>query len=377
MSISETSKNVNKPAVRAEHKANGPGVFGKSEGGRGVEGWSDTNYGVSGDSRTFPGVRGTSKDARGIEGWSTNNDGVWGISKLAAGVHGIAEEQGVGVVGESEGWMGIYGKSKSTSGGAGVMGEGDPGPGVIGKSSKWVGVYGETAGGPAGVWGEHKSAGVGVKAVSKDGAGLAAYSTSKEAIHAETKSPGTAAIAAYNLNPNGTGAAIFAKKEGTQGHAGFFVGKVHVTGDLSVDGDITLTNADCAEDFDIADADSIEPGTVMVVGDEGALYQSRKAYDKCVAGVVSGAGDYKPGIVLDKQPSSHNRQPIALLGKVFCKVDAQFGAIGVGDLLTTSPTPGYAMGVEDPLKAFGAVIGKALRPLIDGQGLIPILIALQ
>jgi hypothetical protein len=31
----------------------------------------------------------------------------------------------------------------------------------------------------------------------------------------------------------------------------------------------------------------------------------------------------------------------------------------------------------EPLKAFGAVIGKALRQLTEGQGLIPILIALQ
>lgn len=86
---------------------------------------------------------------------------------------------------------------------------------------------------------------------------------------------------------------------------------------------------------------------------------------------------YKPGIVLDKQQTSGNRQPIALLGKVFCKVDAQFGAIEVGDLLTSSPTPGHAMKTSDPFKAFGAVIGKALRPLEEGQGLIPILIALQ
>jgi hypothetical protein len=35
------------------------------------------------------------------------------------------------------------------------------------------------------------------------------------------------------------------------------------------------------------------------------------------------------------------------------------------------------MKAEDPLKAFGAVIGKALRPFRDGQGLIPILVALQ
>jgi hypothetical protein len=58
-------------------------------------------------------------------------------------------------------------------------------------------------------------------------------------------------------------------------------------------------------------------------------------------------------------------------------VDTRFGSIDVGDLLTTSPNPGHAMKASDPLKAFGAVIGKALRPLNEGQGLIPILIALQ
>ena len=51
--------------------------------------------------------------------------------------------------------------------------------GVVGKSTKWIGVHGEAASvedGPAGVWGEHKGAGIGVKAVSKDGAGLAGRS---------------------------------------------------------------------------------------------------------------------------------------------------------------------------------------------------------
>jgi hypothetical protein len=81
--------------------------------------------------------------------------------------------------------------------------------------------------------------------------------------------------------------------------------------------------------------------------------------------------------VLDKQQSEKPRQPIALLGKVYCKVDAQFGAIEVGGLLTTSTTPGHAMKADDPAKAFGAVIGKALRPLPEGRGLIPVLIALQ
>jgi hypothetical protein len=148
-------------------------------------------------------------------------------------------------------------------------------------------------------------------------------------------------------------------------------------GDVEVTGDIRLTNADCAEDFNIGTDISVEPGTVMVLGEEGALFPSQQAYDKRVVGVVSGAGDYEPGIVLDKKQSESKRQPIALLGKVYCKVDAQYGAIEVGDLLTTSSTPGHAMKADDPLKAFGTVIGKALRPLAEGQGLVLILIALQ
>jgi len=155
------------------------------------------------------------------------------------------------------------------------------------------------------------------------------------------------------------------------GLAGYFKGNVEVTGD------IRLTNADCAEDFDVGTDVLVEPGTVMVLGEEGALFPSQHAYDKRVAGVVSGAGEFKANIVLDKKPSESNRQPISLLGKVYCKVDAQYGTIKVGDLLTTSPTPGHAMKADDPLKAFGTVIGKALRPLKERQGLIPILIALQ
>jgi hypothetical protein len=147
---------------------------------------------------------------------------------------------------------------------------------------------------------------------------------------------------------------------------------IHLDGDS---GDIILKNADCAEEFDVLG--EIEPGTVMVIDPEGKLQESTEEYDKKVAGVISGAGDYKPGIVLDRQQSQNTRMPLALMGKVYCKVDAQYSPIEVGDLLTTCPTPGHAMKAADPLKAFGTVIGKALRPLKEGTGLIPILIALQ
>jgi hypothetical protein len=68
---------------------------------------------------------------------------------------------------------------------------------------------------------------------------------------------------------------------------------------------------------------------------------------------------------------------VALIGKTYCKVDASNGAIEVGDLLTVSSIPGHAMKASDPARAFGAVLGKALRPLGSGRGLIPILVALQ
>jgi hypothetical protein len=230
-----------------------------------------------------------------------------------------------------------------------VQGEAANGTGVIGISNTWLGVYGEThapaAAGAAGVLGEAKDGGDGVKG------------------HAS--GPGKSAVCGFHLTNRGPG--IFGKGA----PAGRFEGDVEVTGD------IRLLNADCAEDFDIAGVETAEPGTVMVLGEEGALKPSHRAYDKRVAGVVSGAGGYRPGIVLDKQPAQGNRSPIALLGKVFCKVDAGYAPIEVGDLLTTSDTRGHAMKSADPLKACGAMIGKALRPLKEGQGLIPILIALQ
>jgi hypothetical protein len=130
-------------------------------------------------------------------------------------------------------------------------------------------------------------------------------------------------------------------------------------------------------------SDNIEPGTVMVINQTGNLQESYQAYDKKVAGVVSGAGTYRPAIILDKKdntPSKDDntkRTPIALMGKVYCKVDANHSSIEIGDLLTTSPTKGYAMKAADPNKAFGSVIGKALGSIKEGLGMIPVLVALQ
>ena len=148
------------------------------------------------------------------------------------------------------------------------------------------------------------------------------------------------------------------------------------TGNIKASGTI-VGGADCAEDFDCLDAADLDPGTVMVIADNGSLKESNMAYDNRVAGVISGAGGLRPGIILGRETSSDDRLPVALSGKVYVKADAQFAPIEVGDLLTTAPTHGHAMKAKDQEKAFGAVLGKALSPLSESRGLIPALVALQ
>jgi hypothetical protein len=143
-------------------------------------------------------------------------------------------------------------------------------------------------------------------------------------------------------------------------------------------GDIVLQNADVAEDFDVHDPAGLEPGTVVVIGEDARLRASTRSYDRRVAGVVAGnEGSPRPGIILGRSPSGHARLPVALAGRVACRVDATASPITAGDLLTTSATPGHAMKAEDPARGYGAIIGKALRSQPGGTGVIPILVALQ
>jgi hypothetical protein len=142
-------------------------------------------------------------------------------------------------------------------------------------------------------------------------------------------------------------------------------------------GDVVLAGADCAEQFRVSGAETAEPGAVLVIGEDGQLSPCSQSYDRRVVGVVSGANGLRPGMILNGRESGARSAPIALSGRVYCQVDARYGAVAVGDLLTTSSTPGYAMKAADPLRAFGAVFGKALTGLAEGKGLVRIIVALQ
>jgi hypothetical protein len=133
--------------------------------------------------------------------------------------------------------------------------------GVAGKSTNQAGVFGESEN-----W-------QGISGHSKNQAGAVGTSDNFVGVWAETKT---------RAHP-----ALFAKGPAL---AGRFEGDVEVTGD------IRLVNADCAENFDVNELDSPDPGTVMVLAEEGILRPCQQAYDKRVTGVISGAGDYRPAV---------------------------------------------------------------------------------
>jgi hypothetical protein len=349
-----TSNTPATAAVKGENTgAGGFGVFGVCATGHGVHGESTTSKGVVGISQGFQGVFGKSRDNAGVVGESAAFHAVFGISHSVhnGGLIGLNDGGGWGVIGRSDGNVGVSGESKS---GRGVHGISETWQGVFGQSIKNSGLVGESQQFHA-IFGVSHSPNNGGVLGSNDGGGWGVIGRSDS-------NTGVSGESATGVGVHGKGGRL----------AALFEGDVEVTGDLR------LTNADCAEDFDVLACVAVEAGTVMVLDDEGALSVSSRPYDKRVAGVISGAGAFRPAIVLDKQPQPRGlRQPLALVGKVYCRVDAGFGAIAVGDLLTTSATPGHAMLADDASKAFGAVIGKALRPLREGCGLIPILVALQ
>lgn len=167
-------------------------------------------------------------------------------------------------------------------------------------------------------------------------------------------------------------------------------GTATITLDADVSGDGRITTqelqitggSDLSEQFNIVPAGEVspEPGMVVCIHPQrvGELVVSSKAYDRTVAGVVSGAGGVKPGMLMGQQgTAADGHSPVALTGRVYVMCDASTGAIEAGDLLTTSAVAGHAMKVSDHAKAQGAVLGKAMSGLSEGRGLVLVLVSLQ
>jgi len=260
--------------------------------------------------------------AVGVRGESISTGaGVWGSST-----------GGAGVVGESWGFQGVRGVGHNVNhgavvgfhdaGGFGVFGHSPGGAGVVGLSEDWVGTYGESTD-QAGVWGR---------------------------------------------SLNGTG--VYG--ESTNGLAAWFNGRAR-TNVLEIVG-----GSDLAERFEVSEQ-TAEPGTLMIIdaANPGHLTISTEAYDTKVAGIVSGAGGVQPGLTLHQEGVMEGDTEVAIAGRVYVLATAANGAIAPGDLLTTSDLPGYAMKATDRERSPGAVIGKAMTGLDEGEGLVLVLVNLQ
>lgn len=145
---------------------------------------------------------------------------------------------------------------------------------------------------------------------------------------------------------------------------------------------LEIQGADLAERFPVSEPDFIEPGTVMEIDPRaaGKLRIAQGAYNRRVAGVLSGAGELPTGAILGNLSSEEENDgpPIALSGRVWVLCDAAGSPIEPGDLLTTSERPGHAMAVVDHNRASGAIIGKAMSGLAQGErGLVLVLVSLQ
>ncbi len=164
-------------------------------------------------------------------------------------------------------------------------------------------------------------------------------------------------------------------------------GEVIIPGDLKVPvGEVSSKvlrivggGRDISEHFPVDNKTVIPKGAVVVIDpmNQGQLKMSTSSYDRKVAGIVSGAENLKPGLTLGPTIESGGGLNVALTGRVYTMVTAANGPIECGDLLTTSNIPGYAMKVTDYTKAQGAVIGKAMTSLNEGQGTVLVLVSLQ
>ncbi|MEJ2208327.1 MAG: hypothetical protein P8129_04740 [Anaerolineae bacterium] len=339
------------------------------------------------------GVVGYSHDWTGVYGRSINNVGLQGISDNYIGIYGESEFNTAGFFTSTQGYgVGANTKSDDPDVAALEAVNWGTGPGVVGYSNDSIGVSGNSTNG-------HGVHGVSVNevAVYGESENTAGFFTSLEGdgVHGESVwGPGGSFS-----STNGPG--ILIEGAGTEGlyirdtvtldyiWAGSDVDakfKVSNIGDVFADGSyhcaggpgaepgtcvIQNTPADFAEMLPAQRG--LEAGDVLVIGPDGRLARSSRAYQPTVVGVYS----TRPGYLgSGEHQGQEGYAPLAVVGVVPVKVSTENGPIRPGDLLVASATPGQAM-VAGPNPPQGTVIGKALAGLDEGSGVILMLAMLQ
>ncbi len=384
-------------------KANGSsgrGVYGQAS----KTGTSE-NYGgyFVAAGETGRGVYGTvaGGQARGVEGYAANS----GSLVHYGGYFKANGDNGVGVYGDSDDGTAVHGKSTN---GHGVHGQSVDSNGVCGESTYGQGVYGKHNGSDN--YGYLGGALHGVEGGGLSGNGIGVFGWSNAAngkgVFGWSNYDGEGAIAVYGYASSSndvTNYGGYFTADGNYGYGGYF----NATGTESTGivasgglyaaqfhGDVLITTgrvttpvleitggSDVSEQFEIgSESGEAKAGMVVCIdaANPGNLVVSSKAYDRRVAGIISGAGGVKPGMLMgQKGTEADGEHPVALTGRVYCQADASNGPIEPGDLLTSSETAGHAMKVTNYDKAQGAILGKAMTPLVVGQGLVLVLVNLQ
>ena len=143
-------------------------------------------------------------------------------------------------------------------------------------------------------------------------------------------------------------------------------------------GGFNAGGADVAERINVSEW--VEAGCVVEIDADhpGFFRKSSLPYSTKVAGIISTS----PGVILGNSFDASadkwedNRPVLAVTGRVPCKVSAENGPIQIGDLLVASSTFGVAM-KGNPEESMGAVVGKAMEPLKEGEGTIVVQVMLR
>ncbi len=320
---------------------------------------------LSGDGRLS--VFGSSTRGVFAEAAANNGIGIFGFNGAA------------GTASSGNGYTGVYGESANVAGN-GVVG-------VANAGASAYGVWGKSTSGQGGVF---DGGNYGIRALSS---GTAAYFNNLTVIESDS------GINKPQLRLHETQDGDFARLEFQAGNRAYWHIAVgggaanqmnfynSTNGDvmsLTQDGTLfakvlTITGgADIAEPFRMSQ-ENLPKGAVVVIDEEnpGKLKLSAEAYDRRVAGIISGAGGVTPGLSLQQKGVVDGDQHVALSGRVYVQADAAGGAIKPGDLLTTAVTPGHAMKAADYARAQGAILGKAMTGLKEGKGLVLVLVTLQ
>ena len=289
----------------------------------------------------------------------SNGTAVYATSDAGAAVHAYHTGPNYAFYGSSNGSGGARFLCSSVDGfGVKAVANGDTGFDTVGgwfesDSSVGKGVLSLVTGGAATAIVGHASGSLGIGIIAKN------ESTSEPALLARNHVGGPL-IQARNSAAN----TVFeVANDGTTS-----VNVLHIMG-----------GADLAENFEVTESD-VHPGMVVEIDPDnpGKLRIARRSYNRRVAGVVSGANELGVGMVLGELPGAENATPIALSGRVWVYCDATEQAIEPGDMLTTAERPGHAQPVVDHTRANGAVIGKAMSRLAQGEtGMVLVLVNLQ